>query len=361
MGFRGYVTNFNMGQALRNVVVRKDCDYVALNGYHAHPCGNSINQESSIGSAGQIIRGFNSVHMFRKPFVITEIGHAFWNSYRYEQSFVSGAYAALQNYDGFTPFASSVTNRPEVNCVATFLVKTDSVLMAQDFLTAFLLLRRDVTPAPDLVRIQLNSADLFARKLYHEALDSAQSRLTLVTGMTLEVDSALPLQARQTFLPASAGGSVVFYSTQGGAGYTKAAESAPKAFSLDDFVATLKRNGQLPVNNRTSAANEIYESSTGELLMDCRKNFLSVNTPRLQGVCAEAGMTATLKDVTIAQMSVRGNLVVVSIDGKQPIAAASRLVVVFATNALNSNMEFEDRERKEHDQTGDDAGFNRDR
>jgi len=345
MGFRGYITNFNMGQSLRNVVVRKDCDYVALNGYHAHPHGNSINQESSISSAGQIIRGFNSVHMYRKPFVITEIGHAFWNSYRYEQGFVSGAYSAFQNYDGFTPFATSVTTRPEVNPVATFLVKTDPVLLAQDFLTAFLLLRQDVTPAPDKVRIQVNSEELFARKLYHEALDSAQSRLTLVTGMTLEVDSTLAAEKGQTLIPASAGGSVVFFSRDNG-GYTKALEAATKAFSLDEFVGKLKRSGQLPENNRTSAANEIYESSTGELLMDCRKNFMSVNAPRLQGVCAESGTMAKLRDVEIKQLSVRGNLAVVSVDGKKPIAEASRLVVVFATNALNSNMEFEDKERK---------------
>ena len=74
------------------------------------------------------------------------------------------------------------------------MIKTDPVLKAQDFLTAYIFLRRDVASAPGLVRIQIEKDDIFARKIYQEALDSAQSRLTLITGMTLEADSRLPLQ-----------------------------------------------------------------------------------------------------------------------------------------------------------------------
>ena len=100
MGFEGPVTNFNMGKSLRSALSRKNADYVAMNNYHAHPSnfitlGSRISQESSVGEAINISRAFSAAKMRGKPYVITEHGHVFWNKYRYEQGFATGAHSAL--------------------------------------------------------------------------------------------------------------------------------------------------------------------------------------------------------------------------------------------------------------------------
>ena len=105
----------------------------------------------------------------------------------------------------------------------------------------------------------------------------------------------------------------------------------------------MKEKGFLPKGNRSNGLN-LFENSTGELLLDTDKRFMAVNTPRLQGICAEAETKYKFPDFEIASASVRGTLALVSIDKREPIRTAKRLVLVFATNALNSNMQFAEQE-----------------
>ena len=80
--------------------------------------------------------------------------------------------------------------------------------------------------------------------------------------------------------------------------------------------------------------------------MDIPRNYMQIDTPRLQGVCAEAGTKAKLRDFEVRNMTTRGNVALISIDGTRPIRDAKRLLLVLATNALNSNMLFEDKEMR---------------
>ena len=67
---------------------------------------------------------------------------------------------------------------------------------------------------------------------------------------------------------------------------------------------------------------------------------MEINTPRLQGICGLAGTTAVLPDFSVRKMSTDGNLAVVSVDGMKPLRESGRMVLVYATNVLNSGMEF---------------------
>ncbi len=346
IGFAGPVANYNMGQSLRYIDVRKEADFVALNGYHAHPHGDSITQQSSIELAGQIARGFSSVKPYRKPLMNTEAGHAFWNNYRYEQAFVTAGYAAFNDFGGLTPFATQITTFSEPLAASTFLIKTDPVLVAEDFLMALLFRRGDVATAPNPVRLTFSSKGIYGSNSWSDAVDSNQSRLALVTGITAECDSKLPKEPGQVLLAGTGGAAITVQAVGAMAGYTQAGESTKGPFNLDATLAAWKKEGVIPAGNSSSRAKEFYESVTGELRMDCKKNFLSIDTPRLQGVCAEAGTRAALKDFTVEAMSVRGNLALAAVDGMKPIAEAERLVLVYATNALNSGMAFESADRR---------------
>lgn len=346
IGYQGPVSAMNMGKSFRIAAARKDFDFISMNSYHAHPNGFTakgggvITQESSIGNAGNIIRGFGSMRRYSAPYLVTEHLHVFWNRYRYEQGFVTGAYAAFQDFDGLTGFGSNVT----VNAYSPmlpFLINNDPIAKTQELLTAFLLLRRDVAPGKQVVRLALSSDEILKNGAAGDALSTAQSKLVLTNRFAYTCDAKLPLKQNETVIGRSGGSGIVL-----DAWYNSIADSKNQLFNLDRFLNGLRRKGALPPENRSNDAEGIYESETGELLMDTKRNYLQVNTPRLQGICAEAGTKAGLRDFEIRRMSTRGNLALVSVDGAKPIREAKRLLLVIATNALNSGMKFEDPQQR---------------
>ena len=108
---------------------------------------------------------------------------------------------------------------------------------------------------------------------------------------------------------------------------------------MTELLLHLRKAKILPPSNR-SDGKTIFESCTGELLLIPSRKFMQIRTPRLQGICATAGTVCKLPQFEIRKMTADGNLALVSIDGKKNIADAERLMLVYATNALNSDMEF---------------------
>lgn len=342
IGYKGLLSNFNMGKSLRHALVRRSCDLVTMNSYHAHPShynqsGSTIMQESSIGDAGNQIRGILANRLYGKPFLVTEHGHAFWNRYRYEQAFITGAYGAFQGFDGLTAFAQPVSVQT-TSFINPFNIRFDPVLSAQEFLTAFLFLRRDVASAPRTVRMPLAESDVYSGHVHGDGVAGAQSRIGLLTGFSLDCGSSLPLRPDEIRLPRSGSAGVVV-----GGAYSSLAENGKNSFDLSAFVRELKHRGVLSPGNATNPEKEIYENSTGELLLNAPEHFMKVNTPRLQGICGEAGSRAKLENLEIVSMSVRGNLALVSVDGERSIDEAGRMVLVFSTDARNSGMTFTNR------------------
>ena len=351
IGFRGLIASFNMGQALRNITAREANDFIALNGYHAHPFNNAIDPEGSIAREGKIIRGFASTRAFGKPFVCTEHGHAFWNSYRYEQGFIMGAYAAFQGMDGLTAFSNQITVRPEVHAIKTFQMQHDIILKSQELLTAFLFRRGDVKTAESLVRVRIDPEAIYSTGVSDEALHSGQTRLALVTGFAVETGDKGKAAKNQIVIPA-AGGSSLIIRSQGTAGYTQAQDSKNGTFQFDSAIRDLKQAKILPKNNRSSEKQGIYESSSGELFLNASKHFMSINTPRFQGICGEAGTKAKLNEFEVKQLGVRGNLSAVSLENGKTLADSEQILIVFATNALNTGMVFEDASHRTRIQNG---------
>ncbi len=350
LGYPGIVSNYNMGRARRYSLLRSDMDAVTMNGYHAHPTdymrvGSTISQESSLSNAAGQFRGFASTRLAGKPMVVTEHAHTFWNRYRYEQAFVTGAYAAFQDFDALTQFAQPQSVVP-VERIHPFLSMSDPVIQASEFLTFFLFRRGDVQSADRGVRVRFDADGMFRDLGFNDSVSSTQSRLALVTGFTTDVTvpgkTPFPARPGEAVLAGDGGSAVVSHAE----GYAAISDSASGNFKLGSALDALKQQGLLPKENRSDAANELFENSTGELFLDVRRRLLSVNTPNLQGICAEAGTVCELPDFKVREMGRRGNLAAVSVDGNRPLREADRIVVVYATDALNSNMVFDDAERR---------------
>lgn len=346
IGYQGPVTAMNMGKSFRLAVARRDYDFVAMNGYHAHPNAftnnaggsGSIPQASSVGDAANIIRGFTAMRRYQAPFLVTEHLHVFWNQYRYEQAFVTGAYSAYQDFDGLTGFGSCITIN-DYSPMMPFIVGNDPIAKSQELLTALLFLRRDVASGRHVVRLALSSDDIMKNGAANDALSSAQGKLALVARFAYTCDARLPLKENETVLGRSGSDGIVLDPW-----YARIADTKTSAFNLDSCLDELRNKGALPKANRSSDAKGVYETDTGEMRMETKRNYLQIDTPRLQGICAEAGGKAKLADLEVREMTARGNIALVSIDGTKPLREATRLLLVIATNALNDKMMFEDKD-----------------
>ncbi len=345
IGYPGPVSAMNMGKTFRHAVARRDYDFIAMNGYHAHPTGftnngggsGTISQESSIGSAANEFRGFGSMRRDGVPYVITEHLHVFWNRYRYEQAFVTGGYSAYQDFDALTGFAAAVTVNP-YSKMMPFFINNDPIAKTQELLTALIFLRRDVTPGKQKIRLALSSEEILQNGASHDALSTAQGKLMFTNRFTYSCDLRKAPEKKETVLGRSGGSGVILDDWYASISDT----SGSSAFQLDSFLNGLREKGALPKKNPSSDAKGVFQTDTGELRMETARNDLQMDTPRLQGICAEAGSRAKLTDFEIRKMTVRGNLALASIDGTLPIRDAKRLLLVVATNVLQNNMTFED-------------------
>ena len=258
----------------------------------------------------------------------------FWNKYRYEEAFTAGAYAAFQDHSALTVHSQTVSIVPP-SAIRPFGCKSDPVIHASEFLTAYLFRRGDVAPAQVNIRLDLDTEAMYRNRTFLDGIHHGQSRLCLLTGVSTAVDPDFPVRKNEVAL-STAGGSTVITRP----GYTMVVDKPGAPFDIDSIMGEFKKQGLFPADNRTSAADGIFENSNNELYMDTRKHFMSVNTPRLQGICAEAGAApAVLKDLTVSGLTTRGNVAAVSVDGK-PLAGSERIVLVYATNALNTGMVF---------------------
>ena len=286
IGYQGLVFNYNVSKSFRHIILRRGMDGVALNDYHAHPNGNSIIQSSSIGSAGNTIRSFLSCRIAGKPFLITEHAHVFWNKYRYEQSFITGAYAGFQDLGGLTAFCNSINARDKR--MSSFCIFNDPIQKASEFLTAFLFLRGDVKTASHHIRLMLDPREIALSGELGDTVSGMQSRLALVTGFG--IDGGMPLRRGELKISRSGGAKVTVRKME-----MLVSDSSRTLFDFDRFLTGLRHKGYLPANNSSSMKREIFESSTGELFLDCKRNFMRIETPRFQGICGEKGSRVNLE------------------------------------------------------------------
>ena len=358
LGFKGPTTNYNMLKDQHYNALRRHCDYVSSNSYHDHPWGgngalNIISQSSSLGGAAPHYRGAISTRQLGKPFVVTEYASVWWNQYRHDHSFSFASYAALQDIDVLTSHAGSVSVRDlndNPRKLASFCIFNDPVRVAAEYLGFFMFMRGDVRPADSRVRIAVDTSTIYDSPAAVSPLSSQQNRLALLTGFALECfdkpEDLTPLGQRELRLTRSGGSSVVTDL----AGFSQLVDA--KQTSSEQLVKLLKDRGLLPADNASDGISR-FESATGELLLDTKRNFMRINTPRLQGFCAEAKTTAKANDFSLDQLDERGCVAAVAIDGLKPLRQARRITIVYATDALNNRMTFQDEERKTVSRYGD--------
>ena len=294
----------------------------------------TVSQNSSLNSS--YFRSAASARFLDRPFMITEYSHSAFNRYRHERGLYFGSYAALQGWDDLTPHGDNI--RLTVDPMWTFEHGMDPISRASEVVAALVFLRRDVKEAEHSVGFLLKNSNLFPGN-YLSAIGDDYGKLSMLTKIGLLYPEGKPLSGVGTFRPTLLLEPKHFSPLKVTTWYVSADNSDGSIFP--DLLARLKQRKILPADNKTDWSRRIYQSETGELTLDAQKLKLTVVTPRLEGAILKKGQNADLPILRVRNLTVPTSVVAASLNAEESLKDASRVLLVVATNAFNSNMTFE--------------------
>ncbi|MBZ7925294.1 glycoside hydrolase [Ensifer adhaerens] len=329
LGYRGLISNYNNWPTVQASLSRRGLETVTMNTYHdwvsGYAPGSKTTQVSSIADGMNYIRMIAAARWLGRPFVISEYDHLFWNRYRYEAGLAMPAYAALQGWDALCrhghgpivltydePFAHKRAMLP-------YAIALDPVARAGETLAALLYRRGDVATSdvtvPFAVRGEEDlSDDMQAREPEHLTDLAMIGRIGLEDAKALG-DAAAVLQPRQQ--------------------------------NSEALVESLRKSDVLPDDNATNIDAGIYQSSTGEILLNRFAGQLRVAT-----TATEAAAFSSLREpidlgtLRIERADGNGLIALSALDAEASLAKSRRFLLIFATDAQNTGMTFRDTEEK---------------
>ena len=341
-GYTGPVSLWDMCKLYRNDAARAEVPVISMHNYHAHPQGpwikkgETISQDSSFANSAGYWRDTASTRFADRPFFVAEYGHVFWNATRYEEGLVFSAYSALQNFSGLMVHSSPVTLTVR-NPVVPFDCGSDPIARANQVVTAFAFLRGDVAESKRYIELRFDDKFLTENGNLNRA-PGAENMLSLICGFGIWYDnpSMLNLGGRPKPIAVidAAGGAKVSM-TQNTMDVLGSESTGRQRVS--SLVSTLKEKGLLPKDNKSNPDKGIFQSDTGEILMDSSKHTMTVISPRLEGIASDKTEAHSLKNLSSVKSDVPASVTLISIDGKK-LDESSRMLLVYATNALNDGM-----------------------
>lgn len=349
MGARCLLTDYNACATLQEQLTRDIVPIADNHSYHDLPSddvrpGSTIDNVSSLASGVGYYRYLAGTRHWGRPYFCTEWDHCFWNAYRYEAGLTVPAYAAFQNWNLLAHFAT----RDEL--VATPIVNTvfsiDPPLRAAEYMGALFFRRGDVRPSQHRVEVKIDPGPALDALPLQKALSTGITQLSLVTGLGVRVvgmpDPAprAPYRPDWTIVPDE--GEAIL----SGGGVQKVIEGKAPATDRDNRLNSQLRDlGILRDGNRTNLAEGIYESDTGQILLNKPKLQISVITPLSQGTTMAAGPNeASLPGLNIKNSGSALSVFVGSLT-TEPLPESRRLLLIVATDALNSGMVFDSEQR----------------
>jgi hypothetical protein len=358
LGCGAPVTQYDAIPSLFFHALRGETDAISMHAYHAHPTewanpGSRTAQASAVTGLGPYLRLMAATRQFGKPFLVTEYGHVFWNRYRHEEGLLAGAIAAHQGWeammahqlpvgdvaepayalaDGSIDRASLTWEHPlDKAPIKPFWIGPDPVARASQALTTLAYADAAVASSPHRIEIVVDPAATVAAKTWADGIPGEQRNLALVSGLGVRVGTLADRPGIDLQLPLA--GTARIVATDAAAGM--ADDPGDPRRAIDDMRA----RGLIPADNATDPAQGIYESDTGELRIERDRMLYTVRTPRLEGATLGHETAATIDALTVHRVSVPGSVAAASLDGK-PLRDSRRILLIYATDALNTGMTF---------------------
>ena len=353
LGYTGLVTQYNSWVTSETVFSRESLPVTSINSYFdeilSFSPGASITQRSSLDDDAGYVREMFGTRWLGKPFVVTEYGQVFWNSFRREAGLLVPAYAALQDWDILCLHGAGAIdlsfNQPwaQKRSLMPYGVGLDPITRADETLAALLFRRGDISAARATVAIPFGRPE--------DLLDSGQGAIPSSL-TTLGLISRIGLDRAD----APANRSDIQFPLLDSASPEKSSlrfgnrSSAPSRDSRDDRlgenISKLRLAGVLSAENRTNASARVYQSDTNEILVDAPQRWARVSTPRTEAISFEnVSSPYVLGALTIDAASGPALVALSSLDGES-IEKSAHLLLIFATDARNTDMKFRDDDQR---------------
>lgn len=357
-GYRGLITQWDMIMRTMELPVRARMPAIAQHTYFSHPAwrpnsnlmeksmlarriwGNNdifVPQASSLNSS--YFRAAAVARFLDRPYLITEYSHSCFNRYRHERGLFFGSYAALQGWDSLTAHGNLVIgSKAQLDPIAVFESGSDPISRASEVVAAFAWLRGDIKEAPHSVALQLSSRQLFPQS-FLAAIGDDYAKMAMLTKIGIlfpEIKAAektADIQPDLSFQPKE-------FSKLNVETWAASAASGDGT-QFEELLTKLKERSILPQGNKSDYRKKIYQSETGELLLDEKNRTMQVVTPRLEGVIIKKDVPFTLQNLSVQKCSQPASVAMVSLDGRKSLPEARRLLLIFATNALNHGSTFD--------------------
>lgn len=340
-GYPGLVAPYSFSKSLGHCAARWEfADVGDCHAYFQHPTnwsrsGSVVASGSSISAGADYWRSSFGTRLAGRPFIVSEYNHCYWNPYRYETGLLFGAYSAFQGGGALMIHSGGVeVGRPgRVSC---FSVAHSPLMLAGQFLTAQLFQRGDVRRSAHRVTVPVTREFMRRNGNSLLALDNAQTMLAFLSGFSVEfpeVASAQKVPPPKADLRIPPFGVSNIFSH----GWFSSVTGNGSSDLLQKTVAQMKAKGILSPENKTAPERGIFESDTGELLMDCGGKQLLVTTPRTEAAAVVSGESIALKTVSILRSSIPACVALSSVDNR-PLASSSRMVLVYQTEDANAGM-----------------------
>lgn len=344
-GYDGLITQYNASKKLGESAVRwQVSEVVDMHAYYRHPTGGwggvgtRVEQSSSLADAAGYWRYTNSTRLSGRPFIVSEFNHCFWNPYQHEGGLVFGAYSALQGFSALEIHSGPVSLDVGNPKIGSFTCSASPVVRASEFLSACLFQRRDVAQANSRLELVVPEDALKTNGTSLGAVSTEQSRLALMTGFSL----AFPWAKRPD--RTTDGGKPQMRILPSGVAAVNAQdwfvdvfESKDGDFSLPEMVQAMKGKGILGTDNTSDPASGVFQSDTGEITMRSQEHLLKVTSPRTEAVTLETGKREAVGTLTVESSSVPACVALCSATS-EPVAAAGRMVLIYSTEMVNTDM-----------------------
>lgn len=348
LGYKGLVTAFDNWPTLQDQATRANLAWVDMHTYHDNPSvyarpGSRIKQTSSLEDALGYVRNAATARYWGKPFTVSEYDQPFWNRWRYESGLAMGAYAGFQDWDflcrhasGPIELAYGVKNSGQRQAIHPYGIGMDPIARAGETLAALLYLRGDVQPARAHVGVRLTNEYVFDQQGGIGQLPDDLTGLGLITGIGLVWQNAKLGQQLDMMVDPR------------GAPPTLASKLARKvgleaSSQLPDVLADLRKRGILKGNK--SDGKTYYESDTAEISLDTGTRVLKVVTPRTEAT-AFAEAPGKLGALSVQKASAPALVSASSLDS-DALGKSSRILLILASDARNSGMQFADKNDEE--------------
>jgi len=329
MGYRGAISNYNNWPSLQASVSRSSLDVVTMNTYFdwvsGYAPGTRIEQASSLQRGLDYLRAAAGTRWLGRPFLLTEYDHLFWNSYRYEAGIAASALAALQGWDGLCrhghgPIVLSYgEDVPHKRQMLPYAIALDPVARAGETLAALLFRRGDVSPARSTIALPVDNTAALG-----PLMSAAEPESATALAAFSAIGLASPEEGRATPVPVSRAD-----------------------MAMADFFDSLAASGVLSKDQVGLAGQGNYASDTGEITVTPERAQMVVETPNtVAAAFAQLETPLVMGSATLSNPSGPALVSLSSLDGKA-LADSGRILVIFATDAQNTDMRFADVTQRE--------------